>query len=49
MQELWVLCMERRLNVFYKCMKFCWNTFKAIKLYSGANDHSNNSKISKAE
>ena len=22
MQELWFLCMTRRLNVFYKCMKF---------------------------
>ena len=23
--ELWFLCMTRRLNVLYKCMKFCWN------------------------
>ena len=22
MQELWFLCMTRRLNVLYKCMKF---------------------------
>ena len=26
MQELWFLCMTRRLNVFYKCMKSRWNT-----------------------
>ena len=23
-QELWFLCMTRRLNVLYKCMKFRW-------------------------
>ena len=26
MQELWFLCMTRRLNVLYECMKFCSNT-----------------------
>ena len=26
MQELWFLCMTRRLNVHYKCMKFHKNT-----------------------
>ena len=26
MQQLWFLCMTRRLNVLYKCMKICWNT-----------------------
>ena len=26
MQELWFLCMTRRLNVFHKCMKLRWNT-----------------------
>ena len=25
MQELWFLCMTRRLNVLYKCMKFRLN------------------------
>ena len=25
MQELWFLCMTRRLNVLYKCMKFHGN------------------------
>ena len=25
-QELWFLCMTRRLNVLYKSMKICWNT-----------------------
>ena len=25
MQELWFLCMTRRHNVLYKCMKFHWN------------------------
>ena len=26
MQELWFLCMTRRPNVHYKCLKFRWNT-----------------------
>ena len=25
MQELWFLCMTRRLNVLYKCMEICLN------------------------
>ena len=32
MQELWFLCMTRRLNVLYKCMKFSWNTSKGYQI-----------------
>ena len=43
MQELWFLCMSRRLNVLYKCMKIRWNTSKGYQViertrYSIAND-----------
>ena len=32
MQELWFLCMTRRLNVLYKGMIFCWNTSKGYQV-----------------
>ena len=31
-QELWLLCMTRRVNVLYKCMKFYHNIFKGYQL-----------------
>ena len=31
-QELWFLCMTHRLNVLYKCMKFCWNIFNGYQV-----------------
>ena len=55
MQELCFLCMTSRLNVLYKCMKFCWNTSAGYKVIertrnSIANDQKEmNPKISKAE
>ena len=30
--ELWFLCMTRRLNVLYKCMKFRWNTSNSFQV-----------------
>ena len=35
MQELWFLCMTRRLNVLYKCMKFCRNIFNGYQVIEG--------------
>ena len=32
MQDLWLLCMTRRLNVLNKCMKFGWNTSNNYKV-----------------
>ena len=30
--EFWFLCMTRRLNVLYKCMKFRWNIFDGYQV-----------------
>ena len=32
MQELWFLCMTRRLNVLYKCMKYWSNASKGYQV-----------------
>ena len=35
MQEIWFLCMARRLNVFYKCMRFVEISVTVIKYSPG--------------